>query len=142
MEFKDRLKELRTERKLKQKEVAEQLNYGYTAISNYEKGRNEPSIKDLKKIAEFFNVSLDYLLCVTQVRSPYLKDKDYKDLSAFYNKFFMLNNESREELYSFMDWLLDKQDKDSRIKVAQDNSKYKTRLDLSSSNQDKSNGIK
>ena len=45
--------------------MANILGYGYTAISNYESGRNEPSINDLKKIADFFNVSLDYLLCTT-----------------------------------------------------------------------------
>ena len=70
MEFRERLKFLRENyyvngKKLTQTQLANILGYGYTAISNYESGRNEPSISDLKKIADFFNVSLDYLLCTT-----------------------------------------------------------------------------
>ena len=48
-EFKDRLKMLRKEKKLTQVKLGEMLNYGYTAIANYESGRNQPSIPDLKK---------------------------------------------------------------------------------------------
>ena len=59
-EFKDRLKMLRKEKKLTQVKLGEMLNYGYTAIANYESGRNQPSIPDLKKIASIFDVSLDY----------------------------------------------------------------------------------
>ena len=73
MEFKERLKSLRKERKLTQSALGSILNYGYTAISNYESGRNEPSITDLKKIAEFFDVSMDYLLCVNDIRNPYVE---------------------------------------------------------------------
>ena len=47
MEFKDRLKMLRKERRLTQVKLGEMLNYGYTAIANYESGRNQPSIPDL-----------------------------------------------------------------------------------------------
>ena len=70
MEFRERLKFLRENyhvngKKLTQTQLANILGYGYTAISNYESGRNEPSISDLKKIAQLFNVSLDYLLCTT-----------------------------------------------------------------------------
>ena len=62
MDFKERLKSLRKEKGITQGQLAEILNYGYTAISNYESGRNEPSIKDIKKISDFFDVSVDYLL--------------------------------------------------------------------------------
>ena len=59
MEFKDRLKMLRKERRLTQVKLGEMLNYGYTAIANYESGRNQPSIPDLKKIAAIFNMKPD-----------------------------------------------------------------------------------
>lgn len=62
MEFKDRLRALRKSKKMTQQRLAKILGYGYTAISNYESGRNEPAIKDLVRLANFFNVSLDYLM--------------------------------------------------------------------------------
>ena len=62
MKFKDRLKELRIENNCTAAKLASYLNYGGTAISNYESGRNEPSIDILIKIAEYFDVSVDYLV--------------------------------------------------------------------------------
>ena len=62
MDFKMRLRELRKQQKLSQNDVAKVLEYGYTTICNYEGGRNEPSIKDLIRLAQFFNVSVDYLI--------------------------------------------------------------------------------
>lgn len=56
------LKKIRKNKKVSQKVVAKQLGYGYTAIANYESGRNEPSIDDLIKIADYFDVSMDHLV--------------------------------------------------------------------------------
>ena len=56
------LKKIRKSKKVSQKVVAQQLGYGYTAVANYESGRNEPSIDDLIKIADFFQVSMDVLV--------------------------------------------------------------------------------
>ncbi len=61
-EFAERLKQLRTERDIKQVKLGKYLGYGSTAIANYESGRNEPPIDTLMKIAEFFDVSVDYLV--------------------------------------------------------------------------------
>ena len=44
MQFKDRLKMLRKEKKLTQVRLGKMLNYGYTAIANYESGRNNPDL--------------------------------------------------------------------------------------------------
>ena len=62
MEFKQRLKKLRKEHGFKQVQLGKALNYGSTTISNYERGRNRPSIEDLIRLAEVFNVSVDYLI--------------------------------------------------------------------------------
>ena len=56
------IKMLRKQKHLTQKELADMLGYGYTAISNYENGRNEPSIKDLIKISDIFGISVDELI--------------------------------------------------------------------------------
>ena len=57
-----RLKELRLEKGLTQKQVAEQLGISSTCYSGYEQGYREPDLKTLIKICKFFEVSADYLL--------------------------------------------------------------------------------
>ena len=69
MEFKDRLVKLRKELSLTQEEFAQKIGYTRTAISAWEIGRNEPSNADTVKIADFFNVSTDFLLGKTDVRN-------------------------------------------------------------------------
>lgn len=65
-----RLKNLRLENNLTQKELAEKLNMQNTAISKYELGEREPDIETINNIAEFFNVSTDYLLGRTDIKNP------------------------------------------------------------------------
>ena len=60
--FSERLKELRKSRNISQQKLGAYLNYGYTAIANYESGRNESSFDTLMKIAAFFDVTVDYLI--------------------------------------------------------------------------------
>ncbi len=57
-----RIKELRLEKGLTQKEVAERLKVTHAAIGNYENGKREPQIDDLILLADFFDVSIDYLV--------------------------------------------------------------------------------
>ena len=45
------------------KEAAQRLNMPYTTYVNYEKGMREPNSETLIKIADFYNTSIDYLLC-------------------------------------------------------------------------------
>ena len=56
-----RLRELRTQKGLEQKDIAVLLNIGKGTISNWEVGRTEPSIEYLTKLAKYFEVSIDYL---------------------------------------------------------------------------------
>lgn len=60
--MKDRLKELRLERKLSQKQVAEYLGISTRAYSHYEIGDREPSILLLVKLCDLFEVTADYLI--------------------------------------------------------------------------------
>lgn len=62
MKFKDRLVQLRKELNLTQTDFAEKIGFSRTAISAWEIGRNEPSNEDTIKIAEFFGVSVDYII--------------------------------------------------------------------------------
>lgn len=58
----EKLKELRLEKGLSQKEVSTALGLTRSAFTNYENGYREPSLETLKKICQFFDVSADYLL--------------------------------------------------------------------------------
>lgn len=69
MSFKDRLKKLRQEKELTQDDFAKELNMSRSAIASYESGRNEPPYEVLRRIADFFNVTTDYLLGKTHSRN-------------------------------------------------------------------------
>lgn len=62
MILKDRLKELRIERGLKQKDVAEALEISVSCYGGYEQGYREPDLKTLIKICKLFEISSDFLL--------------------------------------------------------------------------------
>ena len=57
-----RLKEIRKTKGISQLKLAMDLNTNQNTISRYETGEREPGINELIKIADYFNVSLDYLL--------------------------------------------------------------------------------
>lgn len=57
-----RLKELRELKGLRQEDVANVFSYGKSTISQWESGRNEPEYEILVKLAEYFEVTTDYLL--------------------------------------------------------------------------------
>lgn len=57
-----RLKELRKERGISQVKLAMDLCTNQNTISRYENGEREPGIKELIRIADYFNVSIDYLV--------------------------------------------------------------------------------
>lgn len=56
------LKALRKEHKLSQTEIAKILNIVQATYNGYETGKYEPSIETLCKLADYYNVSLDYLV--------------------------------------------------------------------------------
>ena len=57
-----RLKEVRKSKGFSQLKMAMDLNTNQNTISRYETGEREPSINELIKIADYFNISVDYLL--------------------------------------------------------------------------------
>ncbi len=57
-----RLKEIRKAKGISQLKLALDLNTNQNTISRYETGEREPGIGELIKIADYFNVSIDYLV--------------------------------------------------------------------------------
>lgn len=58
----NRIKELRAQKGIKQTELAKVLSVSQAALSGYETGKYEADLATYKKIAEYFGVSVDYLL--------------------------------------------------------------------------------
>lgn len=69
----DRLKEIREDRDLLQKDIANVLNISQVQYSRYETGLRLMPVDKLAKLAQFYNVSIDYLLYLTDQRRPTLK---------------------------------------------------------------------
>ena len=76
MEIKDRLKHLRQDRDITMDLLAYDLNnkYGINInkglISKWESGKNDPSLRYAAYLADYYGVSLDYLIGLTDVKTP------------------------------------------------------------------------
>ena len=68
-----RIRDLREDKDLKQKDLAEYLQVHQTTYFDYELGRLNLPVAALHKLADFYGVSVDYLLGRTDVREPYPK---------------------------------------------------------------------
>lgn len=77
-----RLKELRNEKHLTLKELGKEINLAESTLSLYENGLREPDFATLKKLADFFNVTIDYLLG----RTCHLKNISSADLGNSFIK--------------------------------------------------------
>lgn len=73
----ERLRNLREDRDLSQKDMAEVLNVAQTTYSDYELEKINIPLNTLKQLAIFFNTSIDYLLELTDNPSPYERAKKY-----------------------------------------------------------------
>lgn len=98
-----RLKELRKEKKLSQVEVANLLDMSKTGYAGYEQDTSKPPIDTLIFLAEFYNVSTDYLLGITDIKYNQdeinffneLKEKNIDQLIKEYN--MTLGDEALDE---------------------------------------------
>ena len=63
MTFSEHLLQLRKDKGIKQPELAEQLGISLRAYQYYEQGEREPSLSTLVALADFYNISLDELVC-------------------------------------------------------------------------------
>lgn len=83
MKFEENLKSLRERNNLSQIELSKKIGLSNVTLSQYEKGVRKPDIQTLALIAQFFNVSTDYLLGneTPPKFKPQLTDKDKKDIA-------------------------------------------------------------
>lgn len=70
-----RLKDLREDKDLLQKDIAKILNMSQTGYSKYEVGTNDIPTQILIKLSNFYNTSVDYILGLTNKKEPYPRRK-------------------------------------------------------------------
>lgn len=71
----EHLRGLREDRDLNQADMARVLNVHQTTYSDYELGRLNIPLDSLKRLAVYFNTSVDYILDMTDVREAYPRKK-------------------------------------------------------------------
>ncbi len=71
MFYTDRIRELREDADKKQREIAQLLNVGQKTYSDYELGKTRIPAESLIVLAKFYNVSMDYICGVSNVRNPF-----------------------------------------------------------------------
>ena len=103
MKFGDKIRLLREKEKISRDELALKLGLTYHALAKYETNDREPDHETLRKIADFFHVSIDYLLGKKPTKEE-VKDieKIFKSLPLEEQKAFM-----KKLLDSFMNWQQD-----------------------------------
>lgn len=101
-----RLFELRKKNNLSQKDVAKSLFISQTCYSSYETGRTEPNIEMLYKIADFYRVSVDYIIGRENDDESNLTDAQKNTIIAIKK----LNQENLNIIHNETMKLLDSQD--------------------------------
>ena len=94
----NRIKELRTEFGITQAELAKMLKISDRAVGYYEKGEREPDNDTLIKIAEYFKVSVDYLLGRTDIRNADMPKEVDGEFINFYEGYKDLDDAHKDIL--------------------------------------------
>lgn len=97
-----KLTELRKQRGLTQSDIAKVLGIARTTYSSYEQGRRSPDIDIQNKIADYFNVSLDYLHGREGAEEHVLSDKQLRVASHVDDD---LSEEQIEEIVHYIDFI-------------------------------------
>lgn len=103
----NRLKELREEKEgLYQEDIAKFLGVSIPAVSQYESGKRDMSTDTIIKLAEFFNVSTDYLLGKSDIRNPEKIDSDKINIGLSKKDYAPLTPEQQEKIEEFAKFVL------------------------------------
>lgn len=100
-----RIRALREERGWTQKHAAELLGMSSQRLNNYEAGRHEPDLRQVGAMAALYNVSVDYLLGVTNDRTPYDNDGVDPEVAMRIQGLPRLTPEAKADLLKALDWI-------------------------------------
>lgn len=111
-----KLKELRLNKGLTQIEFAKTFNIANGTVGNWETGKREPDYEMLSRIADFYGVTIDYLLGRNDKEKPTEMEKSLPDIMYRYNE---LSNDQQREVIAFMEFKLAQQTKKPDIIIGQ-----------------------
>lgn len=103
----NRLKELRIDSDLSQAKLAELFNISQQAVSHYEKGIRDIDSSLLKNLANFFNVSTDYLLGISDIKN-YTENTDATIALHSDTDYDDLPDEAKKEINNFIEFVRQK----------------------------------
>ena len=112
----DKILSLLTEKGIQQKTFAENIGVTKHTITNWKNGRSKSYMKYIDKIADFFDVSADYLLEKTDDKSPLPKEAinifDNVDMNAFSRQLYeQLTKEERKKVQEYILFLISQRQK-------------------------------
>lgn len=102
--FKDNLKTLRIRKKLSQEQIGKVVGKGLNAVYRWERGDSEPTLKDISRLATFFDIPVDVLL-FQDVSQPYAETAEQRELVRAFNG---LDDQGKKVVKSMIDALVDK----------------------------------
>jgi len=109
----ERIKELRKSRKLTLKQFGIQFGLSESTISQYENENRTPDYEVLKKIADFFEVSTDYLLGRTDEPSTKSLDEQLEGVNfALYKEAEELSDADKRDVLNFIQFMKQKKQKE------------------------------
>ena len=113
----DKILSLLTEKGIQQKTFAENIGVTKHTITDWKNGRSKSYMKYIDKIADFFDVSADYLLEKTDDKSPLPKEAinifDNVDMNAFSRQLYeQLTKEERKKVQEYILFLISQRAKD------------------------------
>ncbi len=122
--FSENMKKLRLERKITQSELAKAIGVSPSTVGMYETGEREPNFETEEKIADFFNVSLDYLRGKKEnTPADSAKEAANKILKG---QIYLLNQRNQALLMTYYQALLDTQENEPQESIS--NKDLKDRL--------------
>ena len=115
----DKILSLLTEKGIQQKTFAENIGVTKHTITDWKNGRSKSYMKYIDKIADFFDVSADYLLEKTDDKSPLPKEAinifDNVDMSAFIRQLYeQLTKEERKKVQEYILFLISQRAKNEK----------------------------
>lgn len=97
----NRLRELRTSKGMSQLEVATELGITQQAYANYERGARQADYNTLKKLSDIFDVSIDFILCKTDISTPLteqLSDQEF----ALWGELHDLDDDEKQDILDYI----------------------------------------